>query len=49
MSEFFYASNFPHGGAVSYPTLAPVESFTAAPPLTVLVTLSLIFDKENDR
>ena len=49
LSEFFYASYFPHGTGLSYPTLAPIESFTAAPPLTVLATLSLIFDKENDR
>jgi TonB family protein len=49
LSEFFYASNFPHGSGVSYPTLAPGEAFTAAPPLTIMATLSLIFDKENDR
>jgi outer membrane receptor protein involved in Fe transport len=49
LSEFFYASYFPHSSAITYPTLAPVESFTAAPPLTILATLSLIFDKENDR
>jgi hypothetical protein len=49
LGELFYASYFPHGAGLSYPTLAPVESFTAAPPLTILATLSLILDKENDR
>ena len=49
LSEFFYASYFPHGTGISYSTLAPVESFTAAPPLTIMATLSVIFDKENDR
>jgi iron complex outermembrane recepter protein len=49
LSEFFYASYFPHSSGITYPTLAPVEAFTAAPPFTILATLSLIFDKENDR
>jgi hypothetical protein len=50
-SQFYYASYFPHNtpGTVSYPTLAPAHAFTAAPPLTVMATLSLIFDKETDR
>jgi iron complex outermembrane receptor protein len=49
LSEFFYASYFPHSSGITYPTLAPVEAFTAAPPFTILATLSLIFDKESDR
>jgi len=46
LSQFFYASNF---NSRAYPTLAPASAFTAAAPRTVLLTLSLIFDKESDR
>jgi iron complex outermembrane recepter protein len=45
-SEFFYASDFHH---TAYPSLVPVEHFTAAPPFSVLFGLALILDKESDR
>jgi hypothetical protein len=48
LSEFFYASYWQHPGQM-YPTLTPVEHFTAAPPLTILATLSILFDKESMR
>jgi len=44
LSEFFYASDFHHA---AYPTLTPVEHFTAAPPLSVMVGLAVILDKES--
>jgi iron complex outermembrane recepter protein len=46
LSEFFYASSF---NRAAYPTLVPVEHFTAAPPLAVYVTLAFILDQESDR
>jgi iron complex outermembrane receptor protein len=46
LSEFFYASYF---GRTRYPTLVPVEHFTAAPPFAAYVTLAFIFDRESDR
>jgi TonB family protein len=49
LSEFFYASYFPHGTGVTYPTLAPAEAFSAAPPLAVFATLSVILDRESER
>jgi hypothetical protein len=44
LSEFFYASDFHHA---AYATLTPVEHFTAAPPLSVMVGLAIILDKES--
>ncbi|HZL17226.1 MAG TPA: TonB family protein [Polyangia bacterium] len=46
LSEFFYASNF---NSRSEPTLVPAEHFTAAPPFSLLATLSLLFDAESRR
>jgi iron complex outermembrane recepter protein len=46
LSQFFYASSF---NRAAYPTLVPVEHFTAAPPLAVYVTLAFILDQESDR
>jgi TonB family protein len=46
LSEFFYASSF---NRAAYPTLVPVEHFTAAPPLAVYGTLAFILDQESDR
>ena len=45
LSEFFYASNF---NSRAYPTLAPAEHFTAAPPRTFLFTLELDLQRETD-
>ncbi len=45
-SEFFYASNF---NTRPYPTLTPIGHFTAAAPLTIMATLSVIIDRELDR
>jgi hypothetical protein len=44
LSEFFYASDFHHA---AYATLTPVEHFTAAPPLAIMVGLAIILDKES--
>ena len=46
LSEFYYASNF---NSRSEPTLVPTEHFTAAPPLSMLATLSLFLDRESQR
>jgi iron complex outermembrane receptor protein len=46
LSEFFYASNF---NSRSEPTLAPTEHFTAAPPFSLLATVSILFDAESQR
>ncbi|HTP28488.1 MAG TPA: TonB family protein [Anaeromyxobacteraceae bacterium] len=43
--ESFYASDF---HTRSYPTLAPAEHFTAAPPRLVLFTLTVALDREGD-
>jgi TonB dependent receptor len=43
--ESFYASDF---HSRSYPTLAPTEHFTAAPPRIVLFTLTVALDREED-
>ena len=45
-SQFFYASNFQ---TRNYPTLTPVEHFTAAAPRTVLFTLTVYLDQESSR
>jgi iron complex outermembrane recepter protein len=47
LSEFYYASNFRPQGAPA--TLVPTEHFTAAPPFSLLVTLSILFDAETER
>jgi outer membrane receptor protein involved in Fe transport len=52
LSEFFYASSFTAPSSPPSPpfaTLAPTEEFTAAPPRTVLLTLSFLLDRESDR
>ena len=46
LSEFFYASNF---NSRSEPTLAPTEHFTAAPPFSLLATVSILLDAESQR
>ena len=46
MSEFYYASNF---NSRPEATLVPTEHFTAAPPFSLLGTLSIIFDQESGR
>jgi hypothetical protein len=46
LTEYFYASNF---GSRPAPTLTPTQHFTAAPPLSVLATLSILFDAETAR
>jgi len=43
--ESFYASDF---HSRNYPTLAPTEHFTAAPPRIVLFTLTVALDREED-
>jgi len=43
--ESFYASDF---HSRNYPTLAPTEHFTAAPPRMVLFTLTVALDREED-
>ncbi|HVT06534.1 MAG TPA: TonB family protein [Polyangia bacterium] len=45
-SELFYASNF---NSRPEPTLAPTEHFSAAPPFSLLGTLSIILDQESER
>ncbi len=45
-SELFYASNF---NSRPEPTLAPTEHFSAAPPFSLLGTLSIILDQESQR
>ena len=45
LSQFFYASDF---RSRSYPTLAPAQHFTAAPPRTRLFTIELDLDREPD-
>lgn len=47
LTEYYYASNFRPPGLP--PTLAPTEQFTAAPPFSLLATLSFLFDAENER
>jgi hypothetical protein len=47
LTEYFYASDFHNGPP--YQTLAPALNFTAAPPRTVLFTLSLLLDREGSR
>ena len=47
LSEFYYASNFRPPGQPA--TLVPTEHFTAAPPFSLLATLSFLFDKGNER
>ena len=44
-SELFYASNF---NSRPEPTLAPTEHFSAAPPFSLLGTLSIILDRESE-
>ena len=46
LSEFFYASDF-HSRL--YPTLAPTEHITAAPPRTFLFTLELDLQREEEQ
>ena len=45
LTEYFYASDFHNGPA--YPTLAPALNFTAAPPRTVMFTLSVVLDRDE--
>jgi iron complex outermembrane recepter protein len=45
-SQFFFASDFHH---TAYPSLTPVDHFTAAAPFSVLFGLAVILDKESDR
>ena len=47
LTEYFYASDF-HNGP-TYATLAPSLNFTAAPPRTILFTLTLRLDAEARR
>ena len=46
LSELYYASNF---NSRSEPTLVPTEHFSAAPPFSLLATVSLLFDAGNER
>ncbi len=46
LTEYFYASNF---NSRPVPTLVPTEHFTAAPPFSLLATLSILFDAETAR
>ena len=46
LTEYYYASNF---NSRPESTLVPTEHFTAAPPFSLLATLSILFDREGDR
>ena len=46
LTELYYASNF---NSRSEPTLVPTEHFSAAPPFSLLATVSLLFDGGNER
>ena len=46
LTELYYASNF---NSRSEPTLVPTEHFSAAPPFSLLATLSLLLDAGNER
>ena len=46
LTELYYASNF---NSRSEPTLVPTEHFSAAPPFSLLATLSLLLDGGNER
>ena len=47
LTELYYASNFRPQGQP--PTLVPTEHFSAAPPFSLLATVSLLFDAGNER
>jgi TonB family protein len=47
LTELYYASNFRPMGEP--PTLAPTEHFSAAPPFSLLATVSLLFDAGSER
>jgi hypothetical protein len=47
LTELYYASNFRPPGTP--PTLVPTEHFSAAPPFSLLATLSILFDRETGR
>ena len=47
LSELYYASNFRPMGEP--PTLVPAEHFSAAPPFSLLATMSLLLDAGNER
>ena len=47
LTELYYASNFRPMGQP--PTLVPTEHFSAAPPFSLLATVSLLFDAGSER